>query len=98
MHTNQFIVSFIQPLDKLRALYGNTTAPDNLDLFSGGLLETTPDGPGPLFQAIIMENFLRIRNGDRFWFENLQNGLELTPLYILYLRDYACAFSFIINI
>lgn len=64
----------LQPIDRLRALYGNTAAPDNLDLFSGGLLETTPNGPGELFRTIILENFLRIRNGDRFWFENLDNG------------------------
>ncbi|WAR00874.1 DUOX2-like protein [Mya arenaria] len=63
------------PIQRLKALYGNTTAPDNLDLFSGGLLETTPDGPGELFQTIILEQFLRIRHGDRFWFENTNNGL-----------------------
>jgi hypothetical protein len=28
-------------------------APDNLDLFVGGILETTFDGPGPLFQNIL---------------------------------------------
>jgi hypothetical protein len=29
-------------------------APDNLDLFVGGMLETTFDGPGPLFQNILL--------------------------------------------
>uniref|UniRef100_A0A8C6PPL3 NAD(P)H oxidase (H2O2-forming) n=1 Tax=Nothobranchius furzeri TaxID=105023 RepID=A0A8C6PPL3_NOTFU len=45
-----------------------------LELFPGGLLEST-DGPGPVFSAIILDQFERIRNGDRFWFENKQNGL-----------------------
>nr|XP_020479328.1 dual oxidase 1-like isoform X1 [Monopterus albus] len=45
-----------------------------LELFPGGLLESV-DGPGPVFSAIILDQFERIRNGDRFWFENKQNGL-----------------------
>ncbi|KAL4227430.1 hypothetical protein ACF0H5_012874 [Mactra antiquata] len=63
-----------QPIANLKELYG-TSAPDNLDLFSGGILETTPNGPGELFKAIILDQFLRIRHGDRFWFENKDNGL-----------------------
>lgn len=43
-----------------------------LELFPGGLLESL-DGPGPVFSAIILDQFERIRNGDRFWFENKQN-------------------------
>ncbi|XP_070828301.1 dual oxidase 1 [Chaetodon trifascialis] len=45
-----------------------------LELFPGGLLESL-DGPGPVFSAIVLDQFERIRNGDRFWFENKQNGL-----------------------
>ncbi|KAK9516542.1 hypothetical protein VZT92_024464 [Zoarces viviparus] len=45
-----------------------------LELFPGGLLESL-DGPGPVFSAIILDQFERIRNGDRFWFENKLNGL-----------------------
>ncbi|XP_022048601.1 dual oxidase 1 [Acanthochromis polyacanthus] len=45
-----------------------------LELFPGGLLESL-DGPGPVFSAVILDQFERIRNGDRFWFENKQNGL-----------------------
>uniref|UniRef100_A0A667WS04 NAD(P)H oxidase (H2O2-forming) n=1 Tax=Myripristis murdjan TaxID=586833 RepID=A0A667WS04_9TELE len=45
-----------------------------LELFPGGLLESL-DGPGPVFSSIILDQFERIRNGDRFWFENRQNGL-----------------------
>ncbi|KAK6179799.1 hypothetical protein SNE40_012075 [Patella caerulea] len=62
-------------LVRLQSLYGNTTRPDELDVFTGGLLETVDNGPGELFRAITLEQFLRIRNGDRFWFENMDNGL-----------------------
>uniref|UniRef100_A0A4W5PR18 NAD(P)H oxidase (H2O2-forming) n=1 Tax=Hucho hucho TaxID=62062 RepID=A0A4W5PR18_9TELE len=45
-----------------------------LELFPGGLLESV-DGPGQVFSSIILDQFDRIRNGDRFWFENTRNGL-----------------------
>ncbi|CAG2200081.1 DUOX [Mytilus edulis] len=47
----------------------------HLDVFVGGMLETTPSGPGELFRIIILDQFYRIRDGDRFWFENKDNGL-----------------------
>ncbi|KAJ8252397.1 hypothetical protein COCON_G00217090 [Conger conger] len=56
----------------LAALYGNDIS--KLELFPGGLLESW-GGPGPLFSSIILDQFQRIRNADRFWFENIQNGL-----------------------
>ncbi|XP_048733941.2 dual oxidase 2-like isoform X2 [Ostrea edulis] len=60
-------------VENLRNLYNNASNP-NLDLFVGGLLETTDDGPGPLFRSILLDQFMRIRHGDRFWFENKGNG------------------------
>uniref|UniRef100_A0A2C9M6W5 Peroxidase n=1 Tax=Biomphalaria glabrata TaxID=6526 RepID=A0A2C9M6W5_BIOGL len=60
---------------ELQRLYDFDKTPDRLDVFPGGLLETVPDGPGPLFTKIILEQFLRIRHGDRFWYENRQNRL-----------------------
>eukprot|EP00117_Sycon_ciliatum_P014232 scpid13674/ scgid14577/ Dual oxidase 1; Large NOX 1; Long NOX 1; NADPH thyroid oxidase 1; Thyroid oxidase 1 len=47
----------------------------DIDIWVGGLLETTPRGPGPLFREIIKDQFERIRDGDRFWFENIENEL-----------------------
>ncbi|XP_012943057.2 dual oxidase [Aplysia californica] len=46
-----------------------------IDMFVGGMMETTPDGPGELFTQILYDQFLRIRDGDRFWFENEEIGL-----------------------
>ena len=49
---------------------------ENLDVWTGGLLESEMfDGPGELFSAVILDQFLRIRDGDRFWFESDLNGL-----------------------
>lgn len=56
---------------RLRNLYESV---DNIDVFVGGMFETTPNGPGELFKAIIIDQFVRIRDGDRFWFENRANG------------------------
>lgn len=38
------------------------------------MFETTPDGPGELFKTVLIDQFRRIRDGDRFWFENKNNG------------------------
>ncbi|XP_061451047.1 dual oxidase 2 [Rhineura floridana] len=43
----------------------------HVELLLGGLLEPN----GTLFRAIIEDQFLRLRDGDRFWFENDKNGL-----------------------
>ncbi|XP_054708131.1 dual oxidase-like [Uloborus diversus] len=54
-------------------LYGTL---DDVDLYIGGMLETAVEGrPGELFRKIIRQQFERIRDADRFWFENTQNGI-----------------------
>ncbi|XP_067871575.1 dual oxidase 2 [Heterodontus francisci] len=58
-------------VDKLAEQYGDIS---KLELWPGGLLES--DGtPGELFTQIMIEQFQRIRDGDRYWFENQENGL-----------------------
>ncbi|XP_050471052.1 peroxidasin homolog isoform X1 [Bombus huntii] len=54
---------------KLRELYGH---PGNIDVWVGGVLEDQlPNAKlGPLFQCILLEQFKRTRNGDRFWYES----------------------------
>ena len=44
----------------------------NLDLWTGGLAEDHAPGAmiGETFHAIITDQFQRLRDGDRFWFEN----------------------------
>uniref|UniRef100_A0A8D0BPC5 NAD(P)H oxidase (H2O2-forming) n=1 Tax=Salvator merianae TaxID=96440 RepID=A0A8D0BPC5_SALMN len=66
IHQNQTLI------EKLTELY--TENLDSLELPIGGLLEAN----GTLFRAIIKDQFLRLRDGDRFWFENTKNRL-FTP-------------------
>eukprot|EP01045_Picozoa_sp_COSAG04_P002134 COSAG04_NODE_75_length_28792_cov_4.615272_20_plen_1379_part_00 len=46
--------------------------PDDIDPWVGGLVETHADGAavGPLIQAVLAEQFDRLRHGDFFWFQN----------------------------
>ncbi|XP_066491545.1 dual oxidase 2 [Tiliqua scincoides] len=53
----------------LASMYQNET--DRLELLLGGLLESDR----ALFKSIIVDQFVRLRDGDRFWFENTKNGL-----------------------
>ncbi|XP_066592704.1 peroxidasin isoform X2 [Prorops nasuta] len=54
---------------KLRELYGH---PGNIDVWVGGILEDQlPDAKvGPLFKCLLLEQFRRTRDGDRFWYES----------------------------
>ncbi|GIZ03251.1 dual oxidase [Caerostris extrusa] len=63
-----------QLFESLDELYGGKL--DDVDLYIGGMLETEEVGrPGPLFRKIIRQQFQRIRDADRFWFENTHNGI-----------------------
>ncbi|XP_066132664.1 dual oxidase 2 isoform X1 [Saccopteryx bilineata] len=61
-----------------------------LELLPGGLLESHGD-PGPLFSTIVLDQFVRLRDGDRYWFENTRNGLfskeEIADIRNTTLRD-----------
>ena len=59
-----------QVQEKLKSLYENA---DSIDIWVGGILETKK-GPGELFTKIIEDQFQRIRDGDRFWYKNENNG------------------------
>lgn len=55
---------------QLLDLYGSA---DNIESYVGGLAETTREGSllGPLFYAINVDQFRRLRDGDRFYYENI---------------------------
>ncbi|XP_061590239.1 eosinophil peroxidase [Cololabis saira] len=54
---------------RLLQLYGT---PDNIDAWLGGVAEPFVQGGrvGPLFACLIANQFQRIRQGDRLWYEN----------------------------
>ena len=56
---------------------------DDIDLYVGGMLETGDD-PGPLFSAIILEQFQRLRDSDRSVLEimhgTVQGDIESTSI------------------
>lgn len=51
---------------KMAALYGH---PGNIEVWVGGVLEDPVEGGrvGPLFRCLLLEQFRRLRDGDRFW-------------------------------
>ena len=63
------ITSDVELQQTLEDLYGTV---DNIDLWVGALAEDhVPGGSvGELTQAILVDQFTRLRDGDRFWYEN----------------------------
>ena len=70
----------------LKATY---TTVDNIDLWVGGLAEDHAPGSsvGQLFGRIIANQFQRLRDGDRFWFENTLKGPALGAMEQTTLAD-----------
>jgi hypothetical protein len=71
---------------KLEELYGTV---DNIDLWVGALAEDhVPGGStGALVQAIVADQFERLRDGDRFWYENTFSGRSLRAIESTSLSD-----------
>lgn len=71
---------------KLKSLYGSV---NDIDLLIGGESENhLPDGSvGPLFSTILVNQFERIRDGDRFWYQRTFSGKALTALQSTTLAD-----------
>lgn len=73
--------------EKLRELYGH---PGNIDVWVGGILEDQVAGGkvGPLFRCLLIEQFNRLRAGDRFWYENPST---FKPEQLVQIRQYSLA-------
>jgi hypothetical protein len=63
------ITSDVTVQNALKAAYGTINA---IELWVGGLAEQHLPGSsvGPLFAAILKDQFSRLRDGDRFWYQN----------------------------
>ena len=70
-------------IEDLRDVYNNDI--NRCDIWACGLAETIPSdaenatlrnmsGPGELFTEVLFDQFMRIRHGDRFWWENWENN------------------------
>jgi hypothetical protein len=80
------ITSDVALQTKLGVLYGNV---DSIDLWVGGLAEDHVSGAsvGPTFRKIIANQFERVRDGDRFWYERVFSGWQLQALQQTHLAD-----------
>lgn len=69
--------------NKLRTAYGVGNV-DEVDLWVGGISEKpVPSGMvGPTFAKILKDQFERVRDGDRFWYENRIANNELSQFQI----------------
>jgi peroxidase len=58
--------------DTIQRLQTAYTSVDQIDVWVGGLAEDHVPGSslGPLFHKIILDDFVRVRDGDRFWYQN----------------------------
>lgn len=78
-----------QLLQKFKLMHNNSL--NNIDIFTGAMMETTETGPGEFIKKLTKDQFLRIRNGDRFWFENNLNGMftdkEIQEIKSITLKD-----------
>ena len=65
------ITSDVEVQQALEQVYGTV---DKIDPWVGGLAEDHAQGAiiGELFQAVIADQFTRLRDGNRFWYENEQ--------------------------
>ena len=62
---------------------------DDIDLWIGGLAEDHLPGSsmGETFSKIIVDQFERLRDGDRFWYQNVFHGSQLAELEHTTLAD-----------
>jgi peroxidase len=71
---------------KLESTYGSV---DNIDMWIGGLAEDHVRGGsvGPLVQRVLADQFQRLRDGDRFWYQQVFSGPQLAELERTSLSD-----------
>ncbi|KAJ8934879.1 hypothetical protein NQ314_013155 [Rhamnusium bicolor] len=67
-----------ESLRNIKSAYRNV---DDIDLYTGALSEKPIEGSilGPTLTCLILDQFVRIKHGDRFWYENSQKPQAFTP-------------------
>ena len=71
---------------RLRAAYESV---DQIDAWVGGLAEDHVPGAmvGDLVRAVVVDQFTRLRDGDRFWYQRVFRGAELAEIEATTLAD-----------
>ena len=71
---------------RLASVYAS---PNDVDLWLGALCEPHVAGSsvGPLLQAVFVDQFSRLRDGDRFWYENVLSPAQLVEINATKLSD-----------
>jgi hypothetical protein len=82
---------------ELQTLYGTV---DNVELFVGGLAEDHAAGSsvGSTFGAVIADQFERLRDGDRLWYQNTLSGSALAAAQNTTLADLIAANTNLTNL
>lgn len=72
-------------LSNIKAIYRNV---DDIDLYTGALSEKPLEGSilGPTITCLLLDQFYRIKHGDRFWYENPQKPQSFSPEQLMELR------------
>jgi len=80
------ITSNVEVQQKLKALYGNV---NSIDMWVGASAEDHVRGStlGPLMQKVVADQFARLRDGDRFWYQRAFSGRQLAQLERTTLAD-----------
>ncbi|QDU80378.1 peroxidase [Polystyrenella longa] len=80
------ITSDVDLQQKLEEVYGSV---DNIDVWVGGLAEDHVEGSnlGELVQTVLVDQFTRLRDGDRLWYQNQFDGEELLEIETTTLAD-----------
>ena len=77
-------------IERLKILYKDV---DDVDLFIGGISETAVPGAllGPTFQCIIGDQFKRLQQGDRFFYDSYNNPGKFTDAQLVEIRHASLA-------
>jgi hypothetical protein len=70
------ITSDVRVQSALESCYGNV---DNIDPWLGFIAEQDAGRPGNTLRTLLREQFLRLRDGDRFWYQNDPELKDLLP-------------------
>jgi hypothetical protein len=64
---------------------------DDIDLYTGALAEQPLNGSflGPTITCLLTDQFVRLKRGDRFWYETPEHPQAFTPGEVLYIKGKA---------